>query len=294
MIRTDLNKPEKYKATARLVKLLFSLVYYVAASLQRKVQQSLGTELAGSCVVLCYHAVPGRQRAQFARQMDVLCRYVKPLRADVGTPLPAGKRYAAVTFDDAYQSVLQNALPELQTRNIPCAVFVVTHLLGELAPWGGSGGFSSDDRFITFEQLRGLSNNLVIVGSHTMTHPHLPTVSEDTARYELTESRRFLETVLNREVRLFAFPHGAFNIPLIRYCQEAGYERVFSIERRIAFNGANEYVTGRVSTDPSDWDLEFRLKLLGAYCWVPTILEIKRKAFSRMARFRSSSYHVTS
>jgi peptidoglycan/xylan/chitin deacetylase (PgdA/CDA1 family) len=275
-----------YKATARVVKLVGSLIYYVVTTLWKRVQQLQGREFPGSCVVLCYHAVPRNQRARFARQMDVLRRYVKPVRADVEAPLSAGKRCAAVTFDDAYQSVIQNALPELQKRTIPCALFVVTHLLGQSAPWSGTTGFSRDDRFITVEQLVGLSSDLVLIGSHTMTHPHLPSLAEDAARRELSESRRLLQRVLQREVRLFAFPHGAFNASLVRCCQEAGYQRVFSIERTTAFSDGQEYVIGRVSTDPTDWGLEFRLKVLGAYRWLPTIFEIKRKTLARMARFR--------
>jgi peptidoglycan/xylan/chitin deacetylase (PgdA/CDA1 family) len=218
--------------------------------------------------------------------MDILRRYVEPVRADVEAPLSAGKLYAAVTFDDAYQSVIQNALPELEKRTIPCALFVVTNFLGQFAPWSGTPGFSRDDRCITVEQLVGLSSDLVLIGSHTMTHPYLPSLAEDAARRELSESRRLLQQVIQREVRLFAFPHGAFNASLVACCQEAGYERVFSIERTMAFSGAQEYVIGRVSTDPTDWSLEFRLKLLGAYCWLPATLAIKRKTLAMMARFR--------
>lgn len=41
-----------------------------------------------------------------------------------------GKPVAAITFDDGYQDVYQNAFPILQRRGIPSAVFVVTRLIG--------------------------------------------------------------------------------------------------------------------------------------------------------------------
>ena len=31
---------------------------------------------------------------------------------------------------------------------------------------------------------------------------------------------------------------------------------------------ATEFVVGRVATDPGDWPIEFRLKLMGAYRWI--------------------------
>lgn len=41
-----------------------------------------------------------------------------------------GKPVAAVTFDDGYQDVYQNAFPILKRKGIPSAVFVVTNLIG--------------------------------------------------------------------------------------------------------------------------------------------------------------------
>jgi peptidoglycan/xylan/chitin deacetylase (PgdA/CDA1 family) len=41
-----------------------------------------------------------------------------------------GKQVAAITFDDGYRDVYQNAFPILQRRGIPSAVFVVTSLIG--------------------------------------------------------------------------------------------------------------------------------------------------------------------
>jgi peptidoglycan/xylan/chitin deacetylase (PgdA/CDA1 family) len=43
---------------------------------------------------------------------------------------PASKPVAAVTFDDGYQDVFQNAMPILVRKGIPFAVFVVTDLVG--------------------------------------------------------------------------------------------------------------------------------------------------------------------
>ena len=41
-----------------------------------------------------------------------------------------GKPVAAITFDDGYRDVYQNAVPMLERRGIPSAVFVVTNLIG--------------------------------------------------------------------------------------------------------------------------------------------------------------------
>jgi hypothetical protein len=60
-------------------------------------------------------------------------------------------------------------------------------------------------------------------------------------------------------------------------CREAGYQRVFSIEPTMTVSNSPEYVTGRVIADPTDWDCEFRLKVLGAYRWLPMVCRMNRK-----------------
>ena len=42
-----------------------------------------------------------------------------------------------------------------------------------------------------------------------------------------------------------------------------------------------EFVTGRIAVNPTDWELEFRLKILGAYQWLPRVIAYKRKLLGR-------------
>jgi hypothetical protein len=41
-----------------------------------------------------------------------------------------------------------------------------------------------------------------------------------------------------------------------------------------------EFVTGRVSVAPTDWSLEFLLKLAGAYRWEVAVSAMRRKVVS--------------
>jgi peptidoglycan/xylan/chitin deacetylase (PgdA/CDA1 family) len=262
----------------RLVILLSSLGFLAVVSLWALVRHRGSRKKRGSCVVLYYHEVRPEHRAQFARQMDVLLRCAIPTRADHAVPLASGACYAAVTFDDGYLNVIQNALPELESREIPSTVFIVTEALGKRPAWMADSSSSSEsEKIASADQLRMLPRNLVTVGSHTMTHRELPLLNEEDAKRELSESRAQLEKMLNKEIRLFSFPHGAFNANLVEWCREAGYERVFTILPTLAFSDPQEFVTGRVSVEPTDWPFEFRLKLLGAYRWLPFAFLLKRK-----------------
>src|SRR5688572_14279421 len=76
--------------------------------------------------------------AMFERQLDVIGRRFKFVGIDeVGEAVRSGTPFeepvAAVTFDDGYQDVFDNALPILKRKGIPAAAFVVTDLVGRSA-----------------------------------------------------------------------------------------------------------------------------------------------------------------
>ena len=272
------------KVTAkRLANLFISLGFFAVVWLRDLALRLGGTNNRGTCVVLYYHGVEHEHRAQFARQMDILARSVQPARADRTMPLAAGVHHVAVTFDDGYQNVIENALPELEKRRIPSTLFIVTKALGKRPPWLPDSSSSANvEKAMSADQLRSLPSDLVTVGSHTVTHPDLPCLNEEDARREISESRATLERILNKEIKLFSFPYGAFNTKLVEWCREAGYERVFNILPTLALSDPREFVSGRVSVEPTDWSLEFRLKLLGAYRWLPVAFALKRKMLSSL------------
>jgi peptidoglycan/xylan/chitin deacetylase (PgdA/CDA1 family) len=270
----------------RLLLLCMSVVCFVLSSLGVRVRRLARREIRGTCVVLYYHSIRSEHRLRFAKQMDALLRHAKPIRAD-GNILTPSVHHAVVTFDDGYQNVIDNALPELERRGIPFAFFVVTEALGKLPFWlTGSRDPDSYGLVASEDQIRRLSPELVTVGSHTLTHPVLPALGKEDAMRELSESRVKLEKMLARKIGLFSFPFGAHNAKLIESCREAGYERVFTTLPTLAFADPAEFVTGRVTVEPTDWPLEFRLKLCGAYRWMSAALALKRKLRS-MSRLRA-------
>lgn len=62
---------------------------------------------------------------------------------------------------------------------------------------------------LTWDQIHAMDANLITIGSHTRTHPVLPTLSGDALEEEIGGSRRELEQKLDREVDLFSYPNGA-------------------------------------------------------------------------------------
>jgi peptidoglycan/xylan/chitin deacetylase (PgdA/CDA1 family) len=268
---------EKLKGTLlRLAKLFISMGFYVCSGVGNLISSLLGKKAPGTCVAVHYHEVAPEHRKRFARQMDTLMRHAKPLAADYRQPLQPGQHHAVVTIDDGLLSSIENAIPELVQRRIPVAFFVLPGLLGTVPRWDEFGTDSIGKEIIaTADRLRELPRDLITIGSHTMTHPLLPSLSEDEAKFQLFASRAELEKLLNRDHALA--PYGEFCESLFQLCREAGYERGFTVLPIPALTDPREFVTGRIAVNPTDWGLEFRLKILGAYRWLPAVFAWKRK-----------------
>lgn len=62
------------------------------------------------------------------------------------------------------------------------------------------------------------------IGSHTLNHPHLTRLALPDAKKEIEGSKKYLEGILNRNVKMFSYPYGDFNDDIARLVKNAGYD----------------------------------------------------------------------
>jgi peptidoglycan/xylan/chitin deacetylase (PgdA/CDA1 family) len=62
---------------------------------------------------------------------------------------------------------------------------------------------------LAWSELERLDPTLITIGSHTLSHPILPTIDDATLEREVRDSRQLLEQRLGRPVDLFCYPNGA-------------------------------------------------------------------------------------
>ncbi len=266
-----------------LLKLWISLFFFVGWRLSRMFLRLIGKKPAPTCIILYYHSVPAEQRQAFGRHMDLVARVTKPVPVDRFPEMLPGERYSGITFDDAFENIFDNAVPELVQRKIPASIFVTTEVLGKHAGWWPDAAPERHERIAVEPQIEQFPTDLISLGSHTLTHPRLTLTGDAEAKKEIFESRRKLEALLNRKVDTFSFPFGAYNDKLVDFCREAGYVRVFTSEPAGAFKSPDEYVTSRIKAEPTDWLIETYLKLMGCYRWIPYAISLKQMFFARPA-----------
>ncbi len=261
----------------RILKLLISFCLFTADYVRRLGLSLVGKKDSATCVILYYHSITDADQAVFAHQMDTVRALSTPIPVDEITGLLPGKRYVGITFDDGFENNIDNVVPELHKRRIPATFFLTVGFLGQHASWWPEDAPERRQRIASAERWLQVPADLVSIGSHSVTHPHFPLLTEEEAKRELHDSRSALETCFRRKITTFSFPYGEFTPNQALWSQEAGYERSFTTIPQIAFRTTDEYLTGRVATDPSDWDVEFRLKLMGAYRWLPVAMYWKHR-----------------
>lgn len=259
------------KYTKRILKLIISLLVFLSDRV------TLFNQDKAICVILYYHAVHPEDKNSFASQMDDLLRWTKPIAISEIDPFKSAGHYCAVTFDDGFVCILDNALPELTKRNIPATLFIPSDCLGQHPPWLDEKHVDYKNVVMTQSQLNSLDKNLFSIGSHCRTHRNLLTMHQEEARKEIIQSKKELEDILTIPIDTISFPHGDFNQNHIDMAIQAGYKQAFSIEPKLIYAGSECFVRGRVKTDPSDWRIEFRLKLFGTYRWLPLVFSIKQQ-----------------
>jgi peptidoglycan/xylan/chitin deacetylase (PgdA/CDA1 family) len=253
----------------RLAKILISSVLWALDQAHAALRLLTGRGRPPRTVILYYHAVTRQERHRFARQMDLLVRKARPVTADLRALPSAPGLQAAVTFDDGFASVVENAVPELRSRSIPYMIFFPTGSWNHRPNWIRSPQHPSwTERVLSQDELRDLAQDpLVTIASHSINHPNFLRIDTQTAEREFRESRAELEQVLGRPIDLFSFPHGAHNAQLLDLARRAGYRGLYTVRPEPAQPAGPDFVAGRIATNPDDWEIEFRLKLAGAFRW---------------------------
>ncbi|GGM65043.1 peptidoglycan/xylan/chitin deacetylase (PgdA/CDA1 family) [Halarchaeum rubridurum] len=159
--------------------------------------------------VLMYHSVGGREgnaggrrldEAAFRAQLAWLDTHYEFV--DLPAALDAGSTpRVALTFDDGYRDFRSRALPILREFDAPATVFVIADRIG--------GRSDNGVPYLDAEDVAALAaDDLVTVGNHTRTHPHLDRLDPDAVRAEVVDARAELEARVGRDVTRFCYPYG--------------------------------------------------------------------------------------
>lgn len=193
--------------------------------------------LTAPAVVLAYHGVGAADDAidpdrlvlsspLFAEHLDLLeRRRYRVVRAsdllDEGGSPSAGT--AVLTFDDGLRDGVTDVLPALRDRGLVATFYVNAGLLGcaHDSVTGPRG------RLVDANDVAALANAGMEIGSHSMEHRDLRTLSDDELQSDLAESKARIEAITGQACRTLAYPFGLHDARVRDAAATAGYELAF-------------------------------------------------------------------
>jgi peptidoglycan/xylan/chitin deacetylase (PgdA/CDA1 family) len=203
----------------------------------------------------------------FNRQMEALAasgqRVVDLYEID-GLALAPGEAAVALTFDDGYRDVLEQALPVLREHGFPSTVFVVPGAIAGTTAftWYAAGAMPP---VAGWDELRAAERaGLVRFEPHTITHPVLTTLAREDARREIMESKRVVERELGRPARIFCYPAGYYSQREVELVRECGFRAALTCEFGANHPPFAHNELRRTIVERSDPLWLFRARLAGA------------------------------
>jgi peptidoglycan/xylan/chitin deacetylase (PgdA/CDA1 family) len=103
------------------------------------------------------------------------------------------------------------------------------------------------------------------IGSHTMTHPNLPSAGAAAAREELTRSKATIEDQIGAPVTMFSYPNGGadryMTREIARLVEDAGYEAATTSRNAFAGRGSDLFALERVQVSEAIERVVFALEV---------------------------------
>jgi len=187
--------------------------------------------------------------------------------------LKESDKKAILTFDDGEMNNYKYVLPIIKEFGFTAYFFIIVQKIGK-------------DGYMGWQELKSLSQEGMIIGSHGLSHGTLTNIKNDLILEELKLSKHALESHLGIPINAFSVPHGFYNDKIIQMAYKVGYTQIFISEKLI---GSKTDCTPRIAVK-KDWSLKRFQQALENH--VP-LMEIIGNIFKDLAKivFRESGYN---
>lgn len=139
-----------------------------------------------------------------------------------------------LTFDDGYRDFYTDVFPILKKYQVKAVVYIVPNFLNKP---------NNMDTWMVSEIAK---SGLVEIGAHTMDHTYLAGLPLQRVKYEIEQSKKYLEKNFGVRVVSFAYPYGAFDNQAIDVVKKAGIRTAVTTINGIFAQDINRFFLYRI------------------------------------------------
>ncbi len=133
-----------------------------------------------------------------------------------------------ITFDDGNVSDYEIAFPILLKKKVRAIFFVIIDKIGKPG-------------YMNWSQILEMKESGMEIGSHSLCHYSMKSLSLSEVDFELRKSKSILEDFLNIQIKSFSYPYGDYTRETNKLASEAGYTSIFT-SRHGLFNSKNSLI----------------------------------------------------
>ena len=165
----------------------------------------------------------------------------------------------SITFDDGFLNNLSVALPILDKFGFPFTVFITPDFIEN----------NCNNLYLNRSQLLELASyKNVTIGAHGFSHKHLGLLNRDSAIREISDSKKWLEDIISKEVIHFSYPFGSYSDETVSLLKKYLYQTACTVNFGSNFNGCCLFELNRTDIFSFDTLRDFKLKISGAWDWL--------------------------